>query len=44
MNPGILDVIDAETASWVDMNLNLVVLDDELGVFNNIDAKSNVTK
>jgi len=39
-----LDVIDAETATCVDMNFSLVVLDDELGVFNNIDSRSNVTR
>jgi len=41
---GILDVIDADTATWVDMNFSLEVSDDELGVFNNIDSRSKVTK
>jgi len=39
---GIFDVIDAETATWVDINFSLLVLADELGVFNNIDSRSNV--
>jgi len=41
---GILDVIDADTATCVDMNFNLGVSDDELGVFKNIDSRSKVTK
>jgi len=41
---GIFYVIDAKTATWVDINFSLFVSADALGVFNNIESRSKVTR
>jgi len=42
INPGILNAIEADTATWVVIYFNWLVLFNWFGVSSNTDSKSNV--